>query len=161
MVAVDALVDTGHFLLPLLGEIGGSRAAADQKTHAGRVVDGDTCRAGHAVTAATAEIAGKLGTVPLDPAPDLLGHGHRFFHAGQELFQFFRALNAPDRLHIFKLIHPGNGKPGLIQKSAAHSLHGNEAHILFLAQPHQLHILIGGQVVEGELQGLVQAALNG
>ena len=63
-------------------------------------------------------------------------------------------LDAPDGHHVGVLPHKGVAGLGVVEESAGEALHGDVAHVGFAAVLHQPQLLLGGQVAEGELQGL-------
>ena len=70
-------------------------------------------------------------------------------------------LHAPDGKHVVKLIQPGVAGSGVTEQTTGQALHGDEAHVVLLAQSHQLQILLRCQVAEGKLQRLIEPGLNG
>ena len=79
----------------------------------------------------------------------------------QELVQLPVALYAPDGQHIGLSLHKGGGGIAVLNQAAGHALHGDKAHAGLAALFHQLHLLGTGQVAEGELQGGIQAGVDG
>ena len=70
-------------------------------------------------------------------------------------------LDAPDGHHAGILPHEGVARLGVVQKAAGEALHGDIAHVGLGAVLHQPQLLLGGEVAEGELQGLKVPGGNG
>lgn len=88
LAAVETFCDQLHSLLMRFIHIDVGRRTADQEGHAGTVVDFDTHRTWHAVTAAAAEAAGQLAALLFDEGSHFIVDGRRLSSAFQELIQF-------------------------------------------------------------------------
>ena len=161
LAALETIGDLVHLLLGGGGEPAGGGTTPQHQRHSGAVVDLDAHGAGHAVAAAPAEFAQKLPAVGFDDSGQLVGQGGGIFDVAQELVQLAFLLNAPDGQHPRKLSKKSVSGGGIGDQAAGEGLHGDEAHVLFPAQLHQLQIGLGGQVAEGELEGLIQPGLDG
>ena len=161
LVAVQAALDLFHFGLTRRAQVLGRGRAPQQQAHAGTVVDLDARRAGHAVTAAPAELAAQLSAVMVDDRLDLSGHAGRVVDVGEELVQLLFPLHAPDGQHPVVLGLKGVGGGTVGDEPAGKALHGDKAHVGGLALVDQFQLLLTGNVAERELQRLIQAAVNG
>ena len=158
---MEAVLDLRHLLLPFRRQpVVGGRPAQHQG-HAGTVVDLDPHRTGHTVSAAPAEIPGELLLVLRDQLLDFRCHGWRIVDVGEKFLQLRLPLHAPDGQHIVKLRLEGVCRPAVVDQTAGESLHGDETHIVLSAHIHNLDILLGSQVAEGELHGLIEPRLDG
>ena len=162
LAAVDAVFHGLHLFPPLGGGVALPGGAPQHETHPGQVVDGDPRGAGgHTVAAAPAEIPLELPLVLFDDGAELAVQRDPLLRIGEEVPQLAFLLDAPDGDHIVILGEEGIGRPGAGQQPAAHPLHGDEAHVVFLTDPDELQILVGGQVAQGKLDGVEQAAFGG
>ena len=116
--AVHALVDFGHFGLPMGGEPVVRGGAADHLGHPGALVDNDAHGAGGAVAAAPAELSQQLAPVPVDDGLQFFGKGGGLLKIGQPFLQLGFPLDAPDGENIVILGHEGHTGFGVIEQSA-------------------------------------------
>ena len=77
---VETLFDLHHFILSFLRQLALGRRSSKQQRHPCAVVDLYPCRTGHTITAAPAEIPGKLFFVFFDQGFGLPGHGRRILY---------------------------------------------------------------------------------
>ena len=68
-IAVLALFNQFHLCRPFLGKVDTVRSTFQEEAHPGTVVDLNTRRTGHAIAAATAELARELGAFLLNLSP--------------------------------------------------------------------------------------------
>ena len=115
------------------------------------VVDLNAGRTGHTITAAAAEITGKLLLILFDDCPKLFIHHRRIVDIAQKLIQFLFPLDAPDRLHIIKLCLISIGCSGIGDQPSGKCLHGNKAHIFLPALLYQGQLLFRRQIIKREL----------
>ena len=162
LAAFQAVFNIQHHLLGIRSQPVGGGAAADELAHSGALGDVDPSRAGQAVAAGPAEIPDELRAVFLN------GRLHvRVLHSGgilcvrEELVQLLLPLDAPDGQGVLKLGLPGVGCGGVGDEPAGKAFHGDEAHVVLSAQVHQVDVPLGGQIAEGELEGLVEAGAHG
>ena len=161
LTALEAILDLAHLLLPDGSEPGGGGSPAEHQRHPGAVVDLNTHGAGHTVATATAEIAGEHGPVLFDQGREFFVHGRGIGDVAEELIQLMLTLDAPQGQHAVILGQVCVGRPGIVDQTAGQGLHGKEAHACFPAQLHNLQIGFGGEIAEGELEGFIEAGLDG
>ena len=87
--------------------------------------------------------------------------GRGIVDVGQKLVQLPLPLDAPDGQGVGIAGLEGVGRGGAGDQSPGQGLHGDEAHVFPAAVLHQPDLLRGGQIAEGELDGVVQAGLHG
>ncbi len=80
---------------------------------------------------------------------------------GQKLVQLPFSLDSPDGEHMVILQHIGVGSRGVVDKTSCESFHGDKAHVRRLTFFHKLQLLVRGQIAEGELQRVVESAVDG
>ena len=161
LAAFDAGLDALHLCRPFRGIILLPGAAAKEHIHSGAVADLDACRTGHTIAAASAEGTHQRLPVCLHHRLQFLRQSWVFLCQIEPLPQFFQGLDAPDGHHIVILLHEGMAGRGILQKAAGQTLHGDEAHVRFLAFACQRDVLRGRDIAEGELEGLKIPGGNG
>lgn len=98
--AVEAFFHLLHLFLPFLAQIAFLRRAPQQQAHPRTIIDLDSYRARHAITAAPAEIPCQLFLLLLYFRLSLLRHFRRAILVRKELIQLCFPLDSPDRLHM-------------------------------------------------------------
>ena len=155
---MHAVVYLVHLAAPFVGDVDAMGRTLEEEAHAVAVLYLDTHGARLAVTAAAAEVAAELAAVFLY----LGAHGvveHRWVVLIREpLVQLALLLDAPDRRHLV-LRQPGVGRVGVGDEAAGESFHADEAHVGLEGATHDVEVGVGGQIAEGVLEGLVEAAL--
>ena len=117
--------------------------------------------AGHAVTAASAEISAQILSVRFNQFSYFIRHLRRIRYAGKPLVKFLLTLDSPDGKDVVKLCLKCIAGPVVGQKTAGKALHCNKAHVVFPALVHKLKFLLSADITERKLKCLIQAAVYG
>ena len=123
------------------------------------------CGQGHAIPAATAEIAFELASFFVDEGAHLVVETRRALagrtvHERQPLVELALALDSPDGHDVVELRIPGHRSAGVGDEATRHALHADEAHVCRFRRAHELDFALYRQVVERVLEGLVEPRRN-
>ena len=149
--AVQAVFDLVHLLLPLFGQPFSRGRSSNHKGNARTLVDLNSGRTRHAVSAAPAEPAAQLLAVLFNSRPALVRKLRALADALQKLVELAFALYAPDGNHALLRLHPCRSRQTVADKAASHALHGDEAHMVLAAFLHKLQLLRARQIAERKL----------
>ena len=133
----------------------------EKERHAVAVVDFDADRAGEAVATSAAEVARELGAVAVDYRLEFRRERGRAVLERDKLVELGETLDAPDGDHMRKLGEECIGCGCVGYEPARESLHGDEADVVFGTLVDKREFLVRGEVRELELEGLVEARVDG
>lgn len=157
---LETLFGLLHFGVEFIGEVDVVGGAAEEEVHAVATLYFDSGRAGLAIAAATAEIAAEFSPVFLNSAAHIVSESGRVVLERDEFVEFAFALYAPDGFDVRELCYVGVGCGGMVDEASGQCFHGYKTYVVGFAFVDESHFLVAGEVGEGELEGLVETAVD-